>query len=445
MLRSIVGISGAAIALLLGACSSGDAATPTGGTTTKAVTTTSSSTSSSAGGAGGGVSEGGASAGGAGGGAHEGGAGGAGAGPFTPAPHGDLPSAVDEGGKVLKKPSVQAIYYAGDGFAADVDGFLQELTTTTFWAETTSEYGVGPLTVKPSITRADAAPKALTDDALVAELQKGLGGDWGKADPSTIYLFVVPNGTSLDSGGLCCQDFDGYHAQASVGGFAVPYAVVCGCPGMDGPGVDDLGQITVAASHELVEAATDPLPNSDPAYGSTDDAHAIWTVITGGELADLCEYDDDAFVRPEGSKYMVQRSWSNAAAKAGHEPCVPSNGTFFQAVPAQTDDVTIDFYGAWKTKGVKVAAGQKRTIDLALFSDDATAPFDVTVYDYSSDYMGGPKRLALSLDQAKGKNGDVLKLTIDALSLDPDTKSATFVVHSQLGDRSSLFFGVVTR
>ena len=46
--------------------------------------------------------------------------------------------------------------------------------------------------------------------------------------------------------------------------------VLAVCPGIDGPNYTDLQQRTIAASHELTEAATDPHPNKDAAYLGND-------------------------------------------------------------------------------------------------------------------------------------------------------------------------------
>jgi hypothetical protein len=439
------GVPVAAAALV--ACSSGPGSTaqPAAATTTASTASTSTGVggASGSGGATGAAGEGGAGQGGR---TGHGGAGGHG---FASAPHAAAPEDVDLGGSVLKAPRVQPIRYASDPHGADVDGFLAELASTPYWGQVTSEYGVGPLTILPSTVLPDAPPAAMTDQDLVDVLAKNLGGAspaWGAPDSSTIYLFEIPEGTSLDASGKCCADFDGYHQQADVGGGTVTYGVVCACPGLDGPNVDDVQQITVAVSHELVEAATDPLPQTDPAYAQTDDDHAIWTVVTGGELADLCEYDDDAFVVPQGSKYMVQRSWSDKAAKAGRRPCLPADGgPYFNSVPVLPDQVTLDYYDQpWPTRGVKMAVGETRTIDVQLFSEaDTGGPWTVQVYDYESQYNGGQPNLELSLDKSEGKNGDVMKLTIKVIQVDPQTKGAAFVMTSTLGDRSSLWIGVV--
>ena len=150
---------------------------------------------------------------------------------------------VDVGGTFLASPKVQPILYASDAGATDILAFLQELATTSYWAQTTSEYGVGPLTVLPPVMLPDPAPTSVTDAMLESSLASNTSGAnpaWGAADPSTIYLFVLPEGTiESDAEGACCTDYDGYHFQAdvSVGSkmVTVPYALSCACPGFDGP------------------------------------------------------------------------------------------------------------------------------------------------------------------------------------------------------------------
>jgi hypothetical protein len=355
---------------------------------------------------------------------------------------------VSLGGPVLKTPKVQLIRYESDPHSSDLDAFLQELTTTPYWAETTSEYGVGPLTVLPSIARSDVAPANLSDTALQSELAANLSGAnpvWGPADSSAIYLYVLPPGTIIDAFGKCCQDFDGYHDEATVGAGSVAYAVVCSCGGaFDGPGITDVQQVTVAMSHELVEAATDPFIQSAPAFGQNDKADIVWTLATGGEVADMCEFNTNAFIVPQGSKYMVQQSYSDAAAKAGKDPCLPAANAdpYFGAAAIMPDMLKIKGI-PFMTPGVKLAVGMTKTIDVQLFSEAPTkGPFTVTPYDFSS-FFGGAPNLELTLDKTSGQNGDVLKLTIKVLKIDPSLGADAFFLETDLGKDSNLLAGIV--
>jgi hypothetical protein len=369
-----------------------------------------------------------------------------------------LPQVVTLGGPVLTAPKILPIVYTGDSGAADVQAFLDELAQSPVWGEATAEYGVGSLTVLPAVTMTTAAPRTIADGTLQSVLAANTTGaspPWGAADPQTIYLFLLPQGTiEQDGDGSCCTEFDGYHAEARAGSIAVPYAVTCACPGFDGPSVTAAQERTIAVSHELYEAATDPLPFSHPAYAQEDVDDAVWTLVTDGEVADMCEFNDDANVVPAGSTSMVQRSWSNAAAARGDNPCVPSVTTTpylnsFPALGAITDSALA---AGFTTQGLNIPIGQKRTIALTLFS---AAPTDrawtVKAYDYDDAIaaMATPG-LALSLDQSAGRNGDVIHLTVTPKRANATLGGEAFLIVSDYGNpgdpdfESQLTMGLVT-
>jgi hypothetical protein len=351
-----------------------------------------------------------------------GGAGGATTTSFVPATHPALPQVRNLGGPVLKSPKVQPIAYGSDPGLADIEKFLTELTQTTFWSETTSEYGVGALTILPTIVRTGAAPANLTPATLEQDLATNTTGTspaWGAADFSTIYLFLIPPGTIIgDASGTGCTDFDGYHTEVNVqGSLSVPYAVGCACPGFDGPKVTDLQERTVAISHELIEAATDPLPNSHAAYGQEDDADIVWTIASGGEVA----------------------------AMASTNPCVPvvTQEPYFNSVPQLPDTLTVGAGTGISTPGVKIPVGSTKTIDVDLFSDAPTSgPWKVSVSDLNAA-LSGTKYLELSLDKTSGQNGDTLHLTIKVLKADPQFGMEPFVILSELDGQSNLWMGSV--
>jgi hypothetical protein len=357
--------------------------------------------------------------------------------PFTPASHPALPQIGTLGGPVMVNPKVQPIVYASDTAASDIDAFLKELTHTSYWSETTAEYGVGRLTVLPTITLATTAPAVTTDDALKAELATNISGPnpvWGAADPNVIYLFVVPDGATVNNGkSTCCDDFGGYHGEVPSGSVTVPYAVGCTCPGFLGFTFTGLQVRTAAISHELVETATDPFPNSNPAYQVEDRADIIWSIISPGEVTDMCAFNDDGYYVPPGSKYMVARSWSNAAAKQTQNPCVPHTTTapYFNSFPALE---SIDLGGGYLTRGVHIPIGQSKTIDVTLYSGAATkGTWAVSAVDYDYWFRGTAPGLTLLLDKSEGRNGDTLHLTITPKKADPDIGAEAFVIISHYG------------
>jgi hypothetical protein len=353
---------------------------------------------------------------------------------------------------------VQLIAYAQDPLLPQLEAALTEFSSSPIWALQTVEYGVGPLNVRPTIAIAGTPPAMLDDNTgnvtpfqstLAANLS-GANPAWGAADPNTIYLFVLPTGTQIDSGGLCCDPgggFFGYHYEAKVGSTKVAYAVACNCPGFVTPTFTALQNVTSTMSHELVEAATDPFYASTPAFGAVDDPHTIWnTGSFGGEVSDMCQSLASANLTPAGATYTIQRSWSNAAARAGTDPCVPApSEPYFNSYPTLPDLVTIlDPSGTpVMTKGVKIAVGQTRTIDVVLKSAGPTAgPWNVSVQDLS-EYTGAPAKTQVSLDKTSGINGEVLHLTIKVLGVDQNIGGEGFVLSSTLGGQDTLWFGAV--
>jgi hypothetical protein len=373
-----------------------------------------------------------------------------------------LPQVINLGGSFLASPKVQPILYASDSGGGDIMAFLQELASTSYWSETTSEYGVGPLTILPAIVLTTAAPTTITDAMLESNLAANTSGAypaWGAADPSTIYLFVMPPGSiEQDTEGACCSDYDGYHYEANLGGsgasaVTVPYALSCACPGFDGPGVTDLQERTVDMSHELIEAATDPFPDSAPAFAQEDDADIVWTFVTDGELADMCEFNDDANVIPPGSSYMVQRSWSNVAARSFQNPCVPVVTTtpYLNSFPQLGTISYDDGAGIISTQGINVPLGASRTIDVALVSAGTVGqPWSVQAYDYDEAIAGTAATANLSQDATSGVNGDSVHLTITPTSADPYLGGEAFIIWSDYGNpgdpdfESQLTMGLVT-
>jgi len=376
-------------------------------------------------------------------------------GTFAPAPHPALPQVANLGGPVMSAPKVLPIFFAGDPDTDAIKSFLGQVGASAYWRATTSEYGVGALTMLPPVM--SGLSGLVTDDALQAEIAaktSSSAAPWGAADQGTIYLYVLPPSITLSYSGLtCCTSFGGYHDETKVNktdGVAVPYVAACACPDFFGPGWNEVDERTGAMSHELVEAATDPFPRSDTAFYAADRANTVWTLVTGGELGDMCVVDFDSLIIPTGISHVVQRSWSNAAAKMGRDPCVPAQTTapYFNSMPV----LDLIPYGedGYETRGVQIPVGGSRTIDLDLFSAGPIPNgWQVSVYSYE-EFFGGTPSLTFSLDRNGGNNGDVLRLTITALQTNPVLGADPFLVLSTIGTpgdtgfRGHVSMGLVT-
>ncbi len=371
-----------------------------------------------------------------------------------PAPHQPPPKVINFGGPVLKSPKIQPIFFSNDDpdYVAKVTDFVTKLGPTNYWAAVTSEYGVGPSEALPAVQLPETATGTITDADVEAWLGAKLNADdpsFAVPDADTVYAIIYPTGLTISSGGsLSCQSFGGYHSNfaldANHANQDVAYIVLPRCA--DFGNIHDLDAVTGALAHELVEAATDPYPMTDPAYAQTDNAHIFWVrALGGGETGDMCAQDPDSFTKFDELPYVVQRSWSNKAAAMGHDPCQPTKpgDVYYQATPVLTDTITYGG-GGFQTnvKGVKIPVGESRTVDLQLFSDGPTdTPINVHADDFSA-LIGGTPHLDFSFDATKGYNGQTLHMTITANSAGKKNTELFYVVTEHAGQQN-IWVGIV--
>jgi hypothetical protein len=376
-----------------------------------------------------------------------------------PAPHPAPPQVITGGGPVLKNPRVVPVFFSNDDatLVPSLKDFVSKLGATNYWKANSEEYGVGTLTAAAPVDLEEAALATYQDTAIETWLADKLNADdpaFPAPDDNTIYALHFPASTTITSGGgfggtsTSCQDFGGYHSSitldANHGSMPVAYAVIPQCPSFDGLSV--LDGMTSAESHELLEAATDPQPMTNPAYVEPDEAHLYWLfALGGGETGDMCAQASASFMQFPELPYTVQRSWSNQAAAAGHDPCVPAipGEVYFNTAPVLPDAINLSMQGQTAhMKGVKIPVGESKTIELDLFSDgDTGGPWEVDVKD-QRELMGQSPNLTFSLDRTSGQNGEKLHLRINAVKAG-QFKAQVFYVISKLGDQKQLWIGLV--
>ena len=380
-----------------------------------------------------------------------------------PAPH-DPPAQVSfNNGPVLASPVIVPVFFGGDdptvatSYAGQLADFDAKIGGTQYWTATTSEYGVGAATA--------AKPVALTETAganlLDTDIQTWLAGKLNANDsafptptPGSVYVLHYPATTTITFSGTTqasCSYFGGYHDSINLDGahdgIAVAYAVIPRCATLGA--LNGIDGTTDAESHELVEAATDPYPMMSPAYTNVDNGHFIWERTAGGpELGDMCQgFSSSDFKFPELPLYTVQRTWSNKAALAGHDPCQPSlpGEVYFAATPVLTDTLTMTSgMQSLVTRGVKIPVGSTRTIDIDLFSDAPTSgPFTVTAQDLAAFHGSTSPSLSVTLDKDTGVNGDKVHATITVLKKPTKGNTETLIVQAKLGTAVHSWFGVI--
>jgi hypothetical protein len=364
------------------------------------------------------------------------------------------PQVESQGGPVLPNPRIVPVFFANSdpSLKAALSDFLARLGKTGWWRAATEEYGVGSPTCTDPVTLAESANGDLTSFDIEHWLADALSQNpplLPAADDNTVYVLLYPKEVNitlgLPMGGMfSCRDFDGFHlsfrSKTPSLRNEVAFIVIPVCP--TSPGMTAVDAVTVAASHELVEAATDPYPLDDPAYFYADDAHFAWNYTVGGEVGDMCAQELSSYTKFDDLPYMVQRIWSNAAARAGHDPCVPvpASNLYFQAAPDVRD--AIKRSDTLTVTGVQLAVGESKTIPLDLWSDvDTKAPWTVRVREVGAP-RGAAPTLSLTLDKTSGKNGDKLNLTIKLLRQYP-FGMALYQVTSRLNGQEHDWYGMV--
>lgn len=368
-------------------------------------------------------------------------------------------------GPVLVAPKVHYVFYPQYANEAALQDFAKAVSGSSYWNETTSEYGIGALAYAGTTDLTETPPMTIGQ----VDLQTWVGneikaGAFGMPDPQAIYTIVYPKETLITQPNpvssifgeiKSCTNFGGYHQNVTVDGVDYAYAVVATC--------GSLGSVTETISHEWVEAATDPLVTAGSTFTLTggpksaffgpDQDHLIWSLLSGGEAGDLCNaVGPNVVFTPPDIKQPVQRTWSNKAAAQSHDPCVPSSGeVFFDSAPVLTETVSFDstITGKVVSKGVTIGRDESKTIDVVLFADgDTGGPWTLTVDDVlATNYKqyGIQPTLAFSWDRdpPSGQNGDVLHLTITVTGPSLVSRAHAFMIGSWKNNRHTYWPGLV--
>ncbi len=118
-----------------------------------------------------------------------------------------------------------------------------------------------------------------------------------------------------------------------------------------------------------------------------------------------------------GMTNTLQRTWSNADAAAGTDPCV-GDGTvpYYQTIPVAPDADTIDvpFVGTVTTHLDKIAVGSSGTVVMYRLLSRATpassGPFSVTAVDMSGS--GQPPALTITSPTGTFNTGDAVTFQV---------------------------------
>jgi hypothetical protein len=344
--------------------------------------------------------------------------------PTYPADHSPIPLVNYNGGRVMTSPKIVTITFSNDQapLVARLQEFGDKITATPWWAATTSEYCdqpvgnpcVGPGSGGGHVVLTDAPAASYVDSSqgqpsTIQDFIKAKVADATFPAPTdqTIYAIYFPQNVDItldgsqSCGGGGGGGFGAYHNTIALddgkgGKINTPYAIMPRCGGE--------ATTTTSASHEFVETATDP----DIGLGNVTYymQNQLWA-FAGGEVGDLCVDFTGGNDTVLESTFTVQRSWSNKAAKASHNPCVPvPNGEVYFNAAARAQKVVLK------------AKGDTTTLDIDAFSDAPMADWTISGVDFAQ-FQGGTASVSFSFDKTVVHNGSHVVLTLTALKAIP--------------------------
>jgi hypothetical protein len=359
---------------------------------------------------------------------------------------------------VIASPTIVPVYFSGDSLQPRLDAAMQTVPGSAGFM-TLAEYGVTSATVGTSIVVNETPASATTSVQVQSWITGKLDGthpEFGPVDAPTlaskVFVIYYPAATMFPS---ICGGFDA--GQVVLPSGAVTNIVVvaeCGIP----PGDDVADHVMSSAVWGLIAQIAGPdqtVQTSPSDFRLFDQAHLANShletinvqLVAGCKLArgtpvsfqPLTFVPLDAGLPEAGAGWDRIGVWSNSAAAAYHDPCVPHvSGPYFVSVPVASDQVTVTVYQgpmsqpvAATTTGVLVQAGGKKTVNVELLSDGPTSgPWTVSteLLDTSGFTFG--------FDRTTGQNGDVVHLTVTA----PGTpQQGTVAIYSTLEGRRTFY------
>ncbi len=323
-------------------------------------------------------------------------------GTFTEAQHAPLPTMAEFGGPIVASPYIVTFTFQDTPNAAAIASFGATLASTPWFLQVTKDYcgpnGGACITAGPPGTWVQIASNggASYFDSNGFDAGAGSGTDLNAfinqqiaaavaakqipaPDANAIYMFYFPSTSTITGNlvGTSCSGYGGYHEVQTYSDGKTPiyYAILPDCAAGTSY---ELPSVTVAASHELVEATTDPEPNVDTAWyldlTNVPDAAVTpaqfrndpWISFGYGEIGDNCE--NTSYDTLDGGN-VVQRIWSASAAAQGHDPCVP-------VPPGEV------YFNASSDKAIYVAnVGDSFMVDVSPFSDGPRTSWQLDAVD----------------------------------------------------------------
>lgn len=237
------------------------------------------------------------------------------------------------GGKVISNVKLVMVLYGTNGTyasfltndaAPSMLSFYQQMVNSTYmdwlceYSTPSQTIGRGSFAGKFSIVPLSTNNRStITDANIQSELARQItAGTLPAPDSNTLYMVHFPKGKSITfgtarscvSGGFCA-----YHGTFFSGTSEIYYGVLpdmsagSGCDLGCGSSSSPLTNQCSVASHEIIEAITDP----EVGVASSIGFPLAWYDAVNGEIGVICNAMQSAFVGADGHFYGIQEGWSN--------------------------------------------------------------------------------------------------------------------------------------
>jgi hypothetical protein len=318
------------------------------------------------------------------------------------------------------------VTFEGDNssFVERLEAFGAMSVQSAWWREVSSGYCrgandcIGEGRADRSLRLSRRLPAKVRDVDIEALLRdEAQTGALAGLHPEALVLVYLPPGVVLSDAytpHYCSGGPRAFHRMLRTEAVAFPFAVIPRC------GAE--AETTATASHEILEATTNPDPNapgfrfeSNPAFGAA-----------GAEPVDVCTLLNLDRHRTDESGFRLQRAWSNREAARGRDPCVPGvPGRAYAALVPRTPAVALS------------SEGTGTTIVLDAASDGSLSSWSVTAIDLTGEQEGG-RYVDAQLDKSQVSVGDVVVLTLRVVRLHPRQTSIVGLV-SHVGEHAHVW------
>jgi hypothetical protein len=216
------------------------------------------------------------------------------------------------GGPVLTHVNVIPVYWnANVQYQSNLTSFYSYIVSSSIYTSLLPQYSsIGSGTVGTPFVGAQPSTGTFTDAQVQSYLNSLFAaGSIPAPNANNYYPVHFPAGVTIkdSSGASSCVTWCAYHGTYVRNGVNVNYGIIPdqggGCAGGCGTNSLRVNNLTSVASHELVEATTDPAVGLATTYAPP----LAWYNKTYGEIGDICNGQQATL-----GTWVVQKEWSNA-------------------------------------------------------------------------------------------------------------------------------------